>query len=167
MSNLTMKDTKQSIYDALQDALKKLENASHAKLDPAKEVAEKKKVETVAKAEVTVTQKIETIVQQLQEQVEDALLGVKETIISKSNSYKDLDEAIKIKEAELQELFGIERNCFTLAALINTQNEMRENFTSEMNARKASLEQELQDITAMIKQAKFDWGVELKEMNSK
>jgi uncharacterized coiled-coil protein SlyX len=60
------------------------------------------------------------------------------------NKYKEIQQAIQFKEKEVQELYEIERSAATLAALIEAQNQKREEFESEMARRKEELSQEIE-----------------------
>jgi hypothetical protein len=68
-----------------------------------------------------------------------------------------------LKEKELQELYEIEKSAVTLAALIESQNQKRESFESEMAEKKEALSQEIEVLRAEREKEKNDYEAEIKE----
>lgn len=59
------------------------------------------------------------------------------------NKFKSITKAIEIKEKDLQELYGIEKSVSTLAGLVETQNQKRREFESEMALREREVKEEI------------------------
>jgi hypothetical protein len=72
------------------------------------------------------------------------------------NKFKAIQSAIELREKELQELYEIEKAALTLAALIETQNQKRQQFEAEMTARKEELNQDSQT-------QRLEWAKEKEE----
>jgi hypothetical protein len=121
---ISIKNTKAEILDALQEARKKAEQAEQKRLDPEKE--EKEKVEKKA--------------------VESAKQAVGQNIFSKelNDKFNDLQTAIALEENRLQELYGVGREVQKLALAIEAGRERIAEIEAERTekevASKASLE---------------------------
>jgi hypothetical protein len=143
MSNVTTKSTKQEILDALHEAEAKLAERNAAVISPVTEASEKKKVETVSRAE--------------------AVIGLDILNPKVVEDYNTVKEAIEIKKAELQELYGIEKNAETLFALVNVQNDKKERFDAEMDDKQLNAYNRLDDINNQISEAKRIFDAEMSE----
>lgn len=137
MAEVTMKSTKAEIMEAYKAAVEKLEKKEGMIDDPVKEAVTKRKEEVIASANVTAKESI-----------------FNPEIIKK---YNDLIEAIKIKQFELDELYGLEAKANSMAAMINAYKEKNEElkerqaekeaaFDSEMNERKNAIEAEIETL---------------------
>lgn len=117
---VTMKNTKQELFDAYQEALKKVEEVKALKETPADIAETQRKVAVEENASKAVESKIfsEEITQQ----------------------YKDLQESLADKKAELKELYEIEANASTLAAIINAAKEKEYQLNVEYKEKKAAME---------------------------
>lgn len=117
---VTMKNTKQELFDAYQEALKKVEEVKALKETPADIAETQRKVVVEENAGKAVESKIfsEEITQQ----------------------YKDLQESLADKKAELKELYEIEANASTLAAIINAAKEKEYQLNVEYKEKKAAME---------------------------
>ena len=116
---VTMKSTKQEIYDALMESKEKLESLNQSNFDPVREV--KKKEEKAV--------------------VESAKESVKNNLFSEelSKKFTDLEAAIKVKEAELKEMYGIEKELQDITAIINAGKEISAKLDEEQAAKKAEI----------------------------
>lgn len=112
MKDVTLKDTKNVIYDAYEevseayeDALKKIKTLESSKVDPQKQIAEKVKKETFKTAEEVIG------------------LGIlNPEIIEKK---KALDSAIAMETEELDTIYKIKVEANTLTALVNANIDKR------------------------------------------
>ena len=122
MSEVSLKSTKQQIWDTYQKTLKELESTK-AQKQTSKEKSEQIRKETV------------------KESAQDLLLKdiLNEDIIKQ---YSDLVETIDYMKEEIKSLYGIEAEINTLEALVNTHNELKEKLEKEYLERKAVLESE-------------------------
>ncbi|MDR3289341.1 MAG: hypothetical protein LBT22_07935 [Peptococcaceae bacterium] len=96
---ISLKNTKQEILDALNDVLEKEKNAIATKSNPAKEEQEK----VIAKA------------------IESSKVNVEQKIFSEelNNKFKDLEKAIQAEEEKLEALYGIEKELQRVTLVIN------------------------------------------------
>lgn len=116
---LTMKNTKQELFDAYSEALKKVEEVKKMKETPA-DVAENKRKVAVE---------------------ENAAQAVESNIFSDeiTRQYEDLMETIENKQKELQELYDIEVEASSLAAIINAAKEKDYQLEEEFKAKREKL----------------------------
>jgi len=147
MTEPTMKDTKATILDAYKEVVVKLKEKTAGTMNPS---AIK---ENVRKSEV-----MKSATNALDESVLDSLSDTLKVftldMIDRIAKFNDLNEAIQVKEGELKELFDIEKEAFTLAALVDSHNEIKDNFNAEMSKKKADLTIQLQNIIQSIEDMK-------------
>ena len=123
MSEVSLKSTKQQIWDTYQKTLKELESAK-AQKQTSKEKSEQLRKESVKNS------------------AQDLLL---KDILSPEiiEQYSNLVETIQTMKEEIKSLYGIEAEVNTLEALINTNNELKEELEKDYAKRKENLESEL------------------------
>jgi len=153
---LSMSNTKKEMLDVYNILLKQLQEKREAELKPEKKIEEKKKREVVEMAEALSSEGVVNEIGNLKMEIGKRLTHISDGLEEEVIKYKKIQEAIKIKDEELKELYDIERSAETLAALIEAQNQKRQEFDSEMDARKEELNREIQAI-------REDWGKEKKE----
>lgn len=137
--NVTMKDTKATILKAYEDLRKKLALNSATTMNADKIKSDKKKEKVVATASSLMDG---SAVSGLQYSLE----RFSEDMQANIDKFAELTEAIKVKEDELKEMFEIEKTAFTLAALVDSQSQIKEDFEKEMSEKRASLETQLQNL---------------------
>lgn len=172
MSNETPKvtyngNTKQQIFDAYSKVLKQLEDAQNQKLDPAREVAAKKTIETLSKAEETASKSVEDQIASLQKNIAGILGSLSNSFSVEIEAFNNLKDSIELKKAELKELFDIEREAFTLAALIDTNREISIKQDAENAEKLAKALAELQTVNEEIKQARVNLAEEIQNEKDK
>lgn len=143
------KSTKAEIFEAYQEQLKKANELEKETLDPQKEIKQKKEKQVIKDAESIKTDKLNAIILSLQKGIENAN--------EEMEAYSSIAQAIKVKESELKELFGIEKEANTLAGLVNAKNETER----LMKERKLELEKEY---SALKSQADKEYKDNLKKM---
>ncbi|GAF70239.1 unnamed protein product, partial [marine sediment metagenome] len=152
---LSMSNTKKEMLDAYNALLKQLQEKREAELKPEKIIEEKKKREVVEVAETLSSEGVVKEIGNLKLELGKMLTQISDGLEEEVNKYKKTQNAIKIKEEELKELYEIEKSAETLAALIEAQNQKRREFESEMTARKEELNREIQAM-------REEWGKEKK-----
>lgn len=126
MSKITIKDTKQVIFEAYERAVKELSEANAGKFDP---LADKKAKE------------VKAIKENAKAIVDMNILN--ESIIAK---YKDLEAAIKMQESELEEYYGIKKEVDSILALIEAKKEIEADLDTKYEAKKAEWEKSIDDL---------------------
>ena len=125
--NVTLKNTKQEIYDALTASLEREKELKERNFSPAVEAKEKEDMAIVESAEKS----------------------VKENLFSEelSKKFADLEAAIEIKSAELQEMYGIEKELQNITVTVNAGKELSEKIELEKETRKAELKELTESLT--------------------
>jgi hypothetical protein len=144
MANVTLSSTKGTILEAYQAAEQRVKELEAKLLNPGKEVATKKAEATIESAEKV---------------IELDILNPK--VIE---GYTSLKEAIELKKKDLEDLFQIETSCYSLAALINAQNNQKETFNEEAKTKRIQLSEELDMLLEDIKTARITYNREMDEL---
>lgn len=123
---LTMKNTKQELFDAYSEALKKVEEVKKMKETPA-DMAERKRKVAVE---------------------ENAAKAIESNIFNDeiTQQYRDVMETIENKQKELQELYDIETEASSLAAIINAAKEKEYQLDEEYKAKREKLTTEHREL---------------------
>ncbi len=142
--------TKEAIFNAYQEAMKKLKEKESMVVDP----YETQKAEEAKRVEKSAAEFIESGF-------------VSESVIQK---YKDLKESIAKSEANLKELYDIEAEGAKLAAMHNayltTKAELDEQAKTDAEARKAEKSELIKTIDAEIKEANANLVKTKKELDA-
>lgn len=147
--------TKKELLDAYQSALKLLEEKSKAELRPQAIVEAKKKSETLQKADELSLDAIAGSSASLKTETAKFLATLVERLETEIRKYGTLQEAVEAKKAELDEVYEIEKSAFSLAALIESQRQKRQEFEDQVSREKERLMAEIQETRA-------NWDEEVK-----
>lgn len=163
LPSISATSTKKEILDAYNNLLKTLEARAQTELKPEKVKAEREKQEVVQTADTVITHGVIKTINELIGETSKALSDIALKLDGETERYNKLKKAIEIKEAELREVFEIEKSAFTLAALLEAQKQQRMSFEDEMARRKESLDQEITQVKASWESQKKQYGEELKD----
>lgn len=163
MRKVTERDTKATILAALREAEKKIAQLEKGKLDPVAETDAKKKTETINKANEIMEIKIEDKISDLSKSVSSLLNQISEDIVDQTRNLQTIKDSISIKEAELKELYGIEKQAHTLAGLVNAHQELKLEQEKELVEAKEKATAELTEIQDKIKSAREEYELLVKE----
>ncbi|MBI4619502.1 MAG: hypothetical protein HY739_04995 [Desulfobacterales bacterium] len=153
---ISMSNTKQEMLATYNALLKQLQEKEETELKPEKKMEEKKMKEVVDVADSLSSEGVVKGIGSLKLEIGKMLTQISDRLEEEVNKFKGIQKAIEIKEGELKEVYEIERLAATLAALIESQNQKRQEFESEMVGRKEELNREIQTIRS-------EWGKEKKE----
>jgi hypothetical protein len=160
---LSLSNTKQEMLEAYQVALKQLEAQREAEVKPEKKLEEKKAKEVTQVAESLSSEGVAREISNLKIETSKTLAQISDRLEEEVNKFRAVQNAIALKEKELQELYEIEKSAVTLAALIESQNQKRQAFESEMAEKKEALNQEIEALRAEREKEKNDYEAEIKE----
>jgi len=163
---LSMSNTKKEMLDVYNILLKQLQEKREAELKPEKKIEEKKKREVVEMAEALSSEGVVNEIGNLKLEIGKRLTHISDGLEEEVIKYKKIQEAIKIKDEELKELYDIERSAETFAALIEAQNQKRQEFESEIAARKEELNREILAIREEWEKEKKEHEAEMKERDA-
>ncbi len=160
---LTLSHTKQEMLEAYNAILKQLEAQRETELKPEKKLEEKKAKEVIQIAESLSTEGVTKEISNLKIETSKILAQISDRLEEEVNKFRAVQNAIALKEKELQELYEIERAALSLAALIETQNQKRHEFELEMAEKKEALTQEIEALRKQREEEKKRYDEEIKE----
>ena len=162
-AKISMSNTKQEMLAAYNSLLKQIEEKTKTELKPEKKIEEKKVKEVVEVADSLSSEGVVKGISSLKLEIGKMLTQISDRLEEEVNKFSGIRRAIEIKENEIKEIYEIERSAATLAALIESQNLKRQEFESEMAAKKEELDREIQTIKAEWEKEKKDYEVNAKE----
>jgi hypothetical protein len=160
---LTLSNTKQEMLEAYSAVLKLLEAQREAELKPEKKIEEKKAKEVIQVAESLSSEGVAKEISNLKIETSKTLAQISDRLEEEVNKFRAIQSAITLKEKELREVYEIEKSAVALAALIESQNQKRLQFESEMAEKKETLSQEIEALRAEREKEKNDYEAETKE----
>jgi hypothetical protein len=160
---LSLSSTKQEMLEAYNAVLKQLEAQREAELKPEKRLEEKKAKEVIQVADSLSSEGVAKEISNLKIETGKVLAQISDRLEEEIGKFKAVQNAIVLKEKELQELYEIEKSAMTLAALIESQNQRRQAFESEMAEKKEALSQEIETLRAERDNEKKDYEEGIKE----
>ncbi len=161
---VSMTNTKQELLNAYNALLKSIEEKKETELRPEKKIQERKEMETVKSAERLSSEGVAQGIMQLKIEIGKMLTRISEQLEQEVGKFRNIQEAIKVKEDELQELYGIEKAASSLAALIEAQNEKRRGFEDEMAEQKEAFREEREKTRTRWEVEKKEHAASIKEM---
>jgi predicted nucleic acid-binding Zn-ribbon protein len=145
VKKLSMTSTKQEMLDAYHAVLKQLEEKNEAELKPEKKIEEKKQKEAVQVALAASSDGASRQIADLKIEIGKMLTQISDKLDDEVSRFKKIEEAVRFKEKELEELYGIEKSALSLAALIEAQARKQEEFDTKMAADKEQLSQDMEN----------------------
>lgn len=145
---ITKSSTKQEILEAYSVLQKELKEKRETELKPEKKAEEKKAKEVITIADSLSIEGVTSGISNLRLEVARMLTQISDRMEEEVGKFKAVKQAIIEKEKEFQELFGIEREAETLAALIESQQQRRRQFEEEMAQKKTALNEEIETARA-------------------
>ena len=128
---LTMANTKKEMLQAYQRVLKQLQAKQRAAMKPEETVAERKKAKAVAVADAASTDGIGNQIASLKSGIGSTLNELADRLEQETAKYAHVKTAVEAAEAELQEIYDIEKAAASLAALLEAEKQQREEFDTE------------------------------------
>jgi hypothetical protein len=140
---LTMANTKKEMLQAYQRVLKQLQEKQRAEMKPEETLAARRKDQATTVADAVVTDSIGNQIASLKAGIGRTLNELAERLEQESNKYAQVKSAVETAETELREIYDIEKQASSLAALLEAQKEEREQFKAAMSAKREQLEYEI------------------------
>jgi hypothetical protein len=145
---LSMTNTKQEMLDAYHAVLKQMQEKDEADLKPEKKLEEKKQKEAVQVALALPSDGASREIADLKLEIGKMLTQIADKLDDEVSKFRKIEEAVRFKEKELEELYGIEKNTLSLAALIEAQSRKQEEFESKIAADKEQLSRDIENTRA-------------------
>ena len=140
---LTMASTKKEMLQAYQRLLKQLQAKRRAEMKPEETVAERKKAKAVAVADAASNESIGNQIASLKSEIGRTLNEQAERLEQETTKYAQVKTAVEAAEAELLEIYDIEKAAASLAALLEAEKQQREEFEAEMTTKREQLEYDI------------------------
>jgi hypothetical protein len=163
---LTTSNTKQEMLNAYNELLGQLEEQQEAESKPEAKVEQRITAEAVAVADEITNEGVVNKVGQLRSDVGRLLAQVSEKLEEQTDRYAKISKAIAFKEKELAEIYEIQKSALSLAALIQAQQQKRDDFEAEMTAKREQLAEEIESTRAGWTDEKKRYEAELKERDA-
>jgi len=141
---LTPSNTKQEMLDAYNQVVEQLRAKREAEARPEDKLEEKAVKKAVQAADALAAEGVVKSISELRSNVGRMLGQISDRLEEEVQKYEGVKKAIEAKQSELQEIYEIQKVASTLAALIETQRQKREEFEAEMAERKEQLAEEIQ-----------------------
>lgn len=156
-------NTKKEMLDAYKQLVKQIKERAKDELKPEKVKEERQTKETVQAADTIASdgalKRLSDLKFAIDKQLSDLATGLEE----ETKRYNQLKSAIEMKDREMKEIFEIERDAHTLAALLESQKRKKQEFEETMEARKQELEEEIHTTRAQWDREKQHYQDALKE----
>jgi uncharacterized coiled-coil protein SlyX len=156
---ITMANTKKEMLTAYAQVLKQLKEAEQAELRPEKVREEKAQIEALAVAETETGDDVGGKITKLKTDIGKMLTDLSDKLENETTNYQKIKKAVDLKQAELKEIFEIEKAASSLASLIEAHNIKKAEFEAQMARSRAELEQE-------IEATRTDWKKEKQEQEN-
>lgn len=160
--NVTEKNTKAELFGAVQQLKSELAAAKAAAFNPAADAQEKKVAAVKEKAEVTVKADVSTQLNAIGDSVTKLLADAAEKILKSNDDYKSVTEAIELKKQELADLYEIDKALLDLAALVNTQNDLKAKFAAQDQERIDATKARLAELNDEIATKTVEFNAKIK-----
>lgn len=128
IKNVTERNTKKDIYAAYRAALQQVKDSNEASPDRRRSFQQ---TENAKILKMTTETSPESIVKELGEfrlKTNEAISGLEDQMVAKKQKLEQIQTAIGLTEAELKNVHGIVKEADSLAALVNSQEDAREEF---------------------------------------
>ena len=140
---VTMANTKKEMLQAYNRLLKELEAKKKAEMKPGETVAQRKRDKAVTVADAACSADIASQIALLKTDIGKTLNDLADRLEQETAKYDQVKLAVEAAEAELREIYDIEKAASSLAALLEAQKQEKEQFESEMEAEREKLEYEI------------------------
>ena len=141
---ISMSNTKKEMLAAYREVLKRLREKREAEMKPEHRVEEKQKEEAVEVADSLSMEGIGNEIGSLKSEIGKMLVELSDRMEEEIAKYVRTKTAVKAGEQELGEIYEIEKEASTLAALLEAQKEKREQLETEMAEEKEQLGSEIE-----------------------
>jgi hypothetical protein len=153
------KSTKQEMLEAYQILAKQLDEKRASELAPERRLEEKRSEEALKVAATVAPDGIDREIGHVKAEIGKMLADVSDRLAAESARFRSIQKAVESKEAELKELYGIEKAAVSLAALLEAQNQKRAEFEEAMSSERERLQREIDSLRA-------EWDKERKAHDS-
>ncbi len=163
---ISLSSTKQEMMEAYNALLKQLQEKEEMELKPEKKAEERKTKEIISLAEALSSEGVVKGISNLKLEISKLLTQISDKMEEEVNKFKNIQQAIEVKKRELSELYEIEKQAASLAALIEAQNIQREEFEKKMAEEKELLTREIETMKQKWEEERKSHEAEVKERDA-
>ncbi len=164
---VTMASTKKEMLQAYERLLKELEEKKRAEMKPEETVAQRKRAQAVAVADAASSAGIANQIASLKTEIGKTLNELADRLEQETAKYAQVKLAVESAEAELREIYDIEKAAASLAALLEAHRQEKAEFEAEMDAEREKLDSEIsihrEAFDYEVKTQREDWKKERAE----
>ena len=146
---------KQEMQATLQEVARVAEEKREAEATPAERIEQRVAQAAVASADALTLEDVVKDITQLRSSVGKTLSQIAESLEAEVDKYQQVKKAISLKDKELAEIYDIQKQAVSLAALVEAQQGKREAFEAEIVGEREDMEKE-------IAQTRAQWDEERK-----
>ncbi len=160
---ISSRSTKQDMLKAYKALLKQIETKGKKDLKPEKLVREKENEKVLSEVKSFSTEGVAGNIHRLQLEIGTILTQLSDRLGTEVGKFDKIEEAIRIKEEELKEIYEIDKSAASLAALIEAHDQEREQFEEEMKTKQDQLLHEIAQDREEWKREKQQYSAKVKE----
>ena len=161
--DVSMKNTKKELLDIIEKIQREINEKEKRLLNPEKVKKETKTKEIILEAEKITSSDLSSKIHDLKVSITQELSNLAEKIEAESKKYTVIQESIELKQAELEEIYGIEKHATSLAAILESNSHVKEQFESEMAQKREKLEDEINETRSAWENEKKNYKEDLTE----
>ncbi len=158
--------SKKELLTAYKDLQKQIQERREAEVKPEQKIRERQDKAAVETAEAVASEGIGKQIATLKAEISKVLAELSDRMDEATTKYQQVKRAVEVKEAELAEIYEIQRAASTLAALLDAQRQKREQFDADMAQKKAGLDAEIEETRAEWKEEQASHEAEAKERDA-
>jgi hypothetical protein len=140
---ISMKNTKKEMLELIEKLNTEIKNKEKENLNPEKIKQEARQKSVVEDSDKIVDAALTTHIHQLKVSINKELTTLSDKLEAEAEKYENLKNAIEIKEAELNEIYGVEKATAELAIILEAQKTAKTDFDNVMREKRELKEDEL------------------------
>lgn len=157
---------RQAMAEAVAEAERAAAERKEAEATPAERVAAKAAGAAVAAADAISSEDVVRSIAELKSTITRTLTQLSDRMEEEVGKYSQIRRAIEAKDAELKEIYEIQRSASTLAALLDTHQRKQEELERNYQAEKEQLEREIETTRAGWEHERKQHEQEIKERDA-
>lgn len=135
-ADVSTANTKAELLEAYARLKEELEAKQEAELNADRVKEDKRRRAAVEVAEAVAASGVDAKIGDLRQALGAALAELSDKLRQETERYTQVKQAVQFKQAELEEIYGIEQAAASLAALVEAQKQRQEEFDAEMATRR-------------------------------
>lgn len=159
--SVSMNSTKSEILKAYKDAKAATDAKAEASLNPVKVKALRRKKEIIEKVKPLSIDAVQKSIETLRSRTSSVLDTLRDELTGELNKLSDLEEVISLREQEAEEVFGIEHEASTLAALVEAQHVRQINFDANLIKKQFDFDEQMVIARKVWNQEKSDYVLQV------